>query len=69
MKPLKNLSDDEVAMKVFYQSCGISQEITDAAIKMRREHPVQLEKEAHKKKFDGPKKRKHKQPGGKSLSP
>jgi hypothetical protein len=48
---VKNLSQDEIAMKVFYESCGISPAITEAAIQMRRDHPVELEKETYRMKF------------------
>jgi hypothetical protein len=43
--------DDETAMRTFYEMCGISPTVTEAAIKMRREHPVELEKEAFRIKY------------------
>lgn len=32
---------DEAAMRAFYQSCGISQQTTEAAIQARRNKPVE----------------------------
>jgi hypothetical protein len=55
---MKRLPDtlltDEEAMRVFYEMCGISQETIEAAIKMRRDHPVELEKEAYRIKCGRP---------------
>ena len=49
-KSLEMLLDDEAAMRSFYELCGISPEVAEAAIKMRKEHPVELEKEAHRQR-------------------
>ena len=56
-KSSKTLLSEEAAMRAFYESCGISQETIEAAIKMRREHPVELEKDAFRIKCGRPQKK------------
>jgi hypothetical protein len=52
---MKKLSDtflaDEEAMRAFYEMCGISKDTIEAAIKMRRDHPVELEREAFRQRM------------------
>jgi hypothetical protein len=55
--------NDETAMRAFYEMCGISQEVTEAAIKMRREHPVELEKEAFRIKYGRPQNKRNERSG------
>jgi hypothetical protein len=55
--------DDETAMRTFYEMCGVSQKITEAAIKMRREHPVELEKKALSIKYGGPQNKRNERSG------
>ena len=66
MKKFDKLSEDEIAMRAFYEMCGISDATTDAAIKMRREHPVELEKEVSRIKHGRPQKQTVRQEAGRT---
>jgi hypothetical protein len=37
---------DEAEMRAFYQSCGISRSTTEAAIKVRRNGPIEQDNES-----------------------
>ena len=44
IKLSEQMLTDEAAMRAFYEMCGISKATTEAAIKLRRSEPPELDK-------------------------